>query len=87
MPPRTQPLARTNGLAQTTAPARGSGLQRRTPLRGVSEKQAAQNRVRKAMIAKLYPERSVCAVPECFEWADDINEPLCRTHQTSPPAR
>ena len=86
MPPRTQPLARTGGLARYTALTRGSGLQRRTPLRQVSAKRAAENRARKAMIARLYPERPLCSVPECFEWADHP-EPLCRSHKTSPPAR
>jgi hypothetical protein len=87
MPSRTQPLARTNGLARYAARARGSGLQRRTPLRQVSAQREAENRARKAMIARLYPERPLCAVPECFEWADDRTQPLCHRHQTSPPAR
>jgi hypothetical protein len=80
MPSRTQPLTRTAGLARTTALARGSSLQRRTPIRQVTAKRAAENRARKAMIARLYPERPLCSVPWCFQWAD-VPEPLCRGHR------
>lgn len=78
MPPRTQALSRTTGLTRSTPLSRGSVLERRTPIRLVSTKQAAENRVRKAMITRLYPDRPLCAVPWCRQYADDVHEPLTR---------
>lgn len=56
----------------------GGGLARRTPVRQVSAKRAAENRKRRAMIDALYPERPRCARPGCTALADDIHEPLTR---------
>jgi hypothetical protein len=56
----------------------------------VSEKRAAENRERRAMIARVYPERPPCTVsqarigagmaplPVCTGQADDVHEPLSR---------
>jgi hypothetical protein len=78
MPPRRQPLARTAGLARSAPLDRSSVLERRAPLRPVSAKRAAQNRVRRTMIAALYPDRPLCFVPWCPRWADDVHAPLTR---------
>lgn len=57
---------------------RSAGLARRTSVRRVSAKRAAENRKRRAMIDALYPERPRCARPGCGRLADDIHEPLTR---------
>lgn len=68
---RRTPLRARTGLATKTAPRRG------TSLRQVSKKRAAENRVRAALIAELYPERPRCACG-CGRLADDIHEILSR---------
>jgi hypothetical protein len=55
-----------------------TALKRRTPIRQVSRKRARQNRERRAMARRLYPDRPPCAVPWCPRWADDLHEPLTR---------
>lgn len=72
MPPRTTPLARGTGLT------RAGGLERRAGLAPVSARRRAENRVRRQVIAAVFPERPVCAVPGCSRWADDVHEPLTR---------
>lgn len=83
-----RPLGRRTGLART------AGLSTRTPLRAVSDKRAAENRVRAAMVAAMFPERPLCVVyalsqhhpglipakvlDGCGRWADDVHEPLSR---------
>jgi hypothetical protein len=71
-PGRNVPLARTGGLD------RGGALERRSGLRPVSARRARENRQRRKMIRALYPERPLCVVPWCFQWADDGHEPLTR---------
>lgn len=66
MPPRRTPLDR------------GTPLERRSGLRPVSRKRAAENRVRRAVVDALWPERPVCARPGCGRLADDVHEPLTR---------
>ena len=53
-------------------------LQRRTPLRQVSRKRAAQNRERRAMLRAKYPDITWCEVPWCPRLAADAHEPLTR---------
>jgi hypothetical protein len=67
-----KPLQRRASLVSTAR------LERRTPLPQVSKKRAAQIRRRKAVIAATWPERPLCSVPLCCNWADDIHEPLTR---------
>jgi len=50
----------------------------RVAVQQVSVRRARENRVRKAMIAILYPERPRCVRPGCPRMADDIHEPLTR---------
>lgn len=94
MPRGTKPLARTAGLTRGAPLKQGSTLQRRTPIRPVSDKRAADNRVRRAMAAAMFPERPLCVVYElsqqhpgvipdgvisgCRRWADDLHETLSR---------
>jgi len=61
-----------------SAPARTTSLNRTTPIRKVSAKRAAENCERRAMIARLWPERPNCARPGCVRLADDVHEPLTR---------
>jgi hypothetical protein len=77
---RTQP-ARGKPPERRTPLKRGGQLPRRTPIRPVSVRRAAENRLRAAMIGRLYPGRvALCAVnaPGCAQLADDIHEPLTR---------
>ena len=85
---RRTPLARGKGLE------RGAGLVRRAPLRAVSLARQAENRLRRAMVRQLFPERPLCVVYDLFQqdpglvphevingcgrWADDVHEPLTR---------
>jgi hypothetical protein len=75
---RGGPLRRTgfrraqNPTATTSAPART------TLIRSVSAKRAKQNRERRAMISRLWPERPQCGRPGCTRMADDVHEPLTR---------
>jgi len=46
-------------------------------LRQVSKKRAAENRVRAAVVAEMYPERPRCACG-CGRLADDVQEILSR---------
>lgn len=78
MPRGTKPLARTAGLTRGAPLERGSTLQRHTPIRPVSRKRAAEIRVRRKMLAAMFPERPLCALPWCTRWADDVHEPLTR---------
>lgn len=50
----------------------------RKPIKPVSDKRRAENRERRAMIKRLYPDRPHCARPACTRLADDIHEPLTR---------
>ena len=72
MPQRSVMLARGKGLE------RGAGPERRTPLRAVSLKRQAENRLRRKVVVELFPERPMCAKPGCVRFADDVHEPLTR---------
>lgn len=72
VPARREPPGRSSGLD------RASALRRRAPLRAVSVKRQAENRVRRAMAGALWPERPACAWPGCTSLADDVHEPLTR---------
>ena len=78
LPARTKPMSRGSGLQRTGTLTTGQPLQRGKQLRPVSAKRAAENRRRRAVIAVLYPDRPLCSVPWCPDWADDIHEPLTR---------
>lgn len=69
---RRTPLTRGTGLQQ------GGQLARRTQLQPVSKKRQAANRLRRKVIAALFPERPVCVGPCGGQWADDVHEPLTR---------
>jgi hypothetical protein len=67
MPPRKAPLARSTGIA------------RRSLLRQVSAKRAAENRQRRKMVTRMFPDgQPPCFVPWCGDGADDLHEPLTR---------
>lgn len=66
MPQRTTPLAAGTPL-------------RRTKLRQVSKARKAENRIRRAVVIELFPERPQCAAPGCPRPADDVHEPLMRS--------
>lgn len=51
---------------------------KRSPIRRVSRKRAAENRQRRQVIAAAFPERPPCRVPDCARWADDAHETLTR---------
>lgn len=84
MPARSGPISRGAELTpsvprQRTAPReRSAELERRTPIRKVSAKRQAQNRLRQKVVAELFPDRPPCSRPDCPRWADDIHEPLTR---------
>lgn len=90
MPRGDKPLGRNAGLQRTASLTAGTPLERTSGIRPVSEKRAAANKRRRAMVARLYPERPLCAVwqarltiglpplPDCTRWADDVHEPLSR---------
>lgn len=77
MPPRTKPLARGKGFARTGSLTPVTRPQQRTPVKPVSKKRAAENRLRRAMVTRLYPERPRCACG-CGRLADDLHEILSR---------
>ena len=67
----------------TLASSGGQVIQlRRSRIKPVSDKRAKQNRERRAMADRLYPDRRegivMCAVPWCTRPADDLHEPLTR---------
>ena len=84
MPPRRQPLGRGIGLARTGALERRSGLapgappERHTRLRPRSAKTARKYVTRRAIVAELFAEPSICEVPWCTERATDPHEPMTR---------
>ncbi|WP_214103173.1 hypothetical protein [Acrocarpospora catenulata] len=67
-------------LVRRTELKRGDCQMKRTPLRSVSAKRAAENRRRREMKNELWPDgiRPRCVVPWCAHLADDIHEPLTR---------
>ena len=75
---RTKRLTRISRLEARTPLARTRGLA------AVSRKRAAENRERRAMADRLWPDRREgtvmcgCGRPECHRRADDLHEPLTR---------
>jgi hypothetical protein len=53
-------------------------LKRYTPLRPVSAKRRAENRVRRANATEAFGQTPPCAVPWCTRLADDAHEMLSR---------
>lgn len=51
---------------------------RKTRLRPVSRKRAAEIRERRTMLQAKYPDRPLCEVPYCNRFAHDAHEPLTR---------
>jgi hypothetical protein len=72
LPARAKPMDRGTGLAART------GLRRGKPLAQVSVKRKRASAERRRLIAAQFPERPLCAVPWCLNFADDIHEPLTR---------
>jgi hypothetical protein len=89
---RNVPLARTSQLQRTaplqrsriTASRAGNFPAAGSPIRPVSSKRRAENRVRAAMADRLWPDRREgtvmcgCGRPECQRPATDLHEPLSR---------
>lgn len=77
-------LARITGSREPISPAAESGVSARKPIRPVSKKRAAENRERRAMADRLWPDRREgtvmcgCGRDECHRLADDLHEPLTR---------
>lgn len=77
-------LSRRTPLARTTGLGRGAGLVRRAPLRAVSAARAAENRLRRAIVAQLWPDgQPDCEWPGCMKLADDAHEKLTRARSGS----
>lgn len=92
-----KPLGRRTRLQPGTGLARTAGLttrvplERGTPIRPVSTRRAAENRVRAAVLAPLRAEPVLCSVWQarliiglppldvCTRWGDDANEILRRS--------
>lgn len=94
-------LARNTPLRRSSSLEPGNGPERRTPLRAgkpkgksaatrkpikpVSDKRRAENRERRAMADRLWPDRREgtvmcgCGRPECHRPADDLHEPKFRS--------
>ena len=79
MPQRAKPMNRGKGLAPGKPLARTGSLAQAVPLRRtgrispVSKKRARENRERRAMVNRLWPERPRCACG-CGRLADDLHE-------------
>jgi hypothetical protein len=96
---RRTPLRTRTGLATRTPLKAKSAPTRSTPIPPVSKKRARENRMRRGMAARLYPDRPLCSVWEmasntaldipapvvaaCRQWADDLHEPLTRARSGS----
>jgi hypothetical protein len=90
MKPRTVPLVSRTPLTRTGEPGRSSSLERGGPIRAVSAKRAAENRVRAKVIAVLFPvyEPPPLCDCGCGRLADDVHEILSRARGgsiTDPP--
>lgn len=74
------PISRGTKSLKRTPMARGeSRLSRATPIRQQSTKRQRENRERKAMVRKLWPDMEpACIVAGCVRLADDVHEPLTR---------
>ena len=80
MPPRTVPMRPGQPPARGTSLATTTPLGRHTRIRPVSDKRRAENRERRAMKERRWPngERPRCARPDCLRLADDLHEVLTR---------
>lgn len=72
MPRRRKPMPRTTGLRNGSQPARKAGLKPR------SKKTAAKYVHRRALVAEMFAEPTVCEVPWCSNTATDPHEPKTR---------
>jgi hypothetical protein len=75
---RSKPLKARTPLNRGAGLKAGTGLKRGARLAPVSSKRRAENRRRRAMVSELWPERPMCAWPDCARFADDVHEPLTR---------
>ena len=73
MPRRQKPLARQSELNN------GSGLGRASRIKPRSRKTAAKYVQRRALVAEMFAEPTVCEVPWCTNTATDPHEPKTRT--------
>ena len=80
MPLRTKPLPRHKGPRSRPALTPGKPLGRHARLKPVSDKRRVENRERRAMKERRWPngERPRCARPSCPRLADDLHEILTR---------
>jgi hypothetical protein len=78
------PLGRITASRTSIFPAAESRVSPRKPIRPVSKKRARENRVRRAIADRLWPDRREgtvmcgCGRPECHRPADDLHETLSR---------
>jgi hypothetical protein len=74
----SKPL-RSTALERSTPLRGGKPPTRRTRLRAQSDKRRKENRERREMANRLWPDgRPRCVVPWCTRLADDLHEPLTR---------
>lgn len=77
MPPRAKPMARGKPLARAGSLTQAVPLQRTSRIKPMSARRVKENRERRAMVTRLYPERPRCACG-CGRLADDLHEILSR---------
>lgn len=81
---RAKPRARSVPGITTVPVAKVKSAAARKGLQSVSGKRRAENRERRAMADRLWPDRREgavmcgCGRPECHRLADDLHEPLSR---------
>lgn len=71
-------------LRRKTPMPRGDAQLKQAPLNHMSKKRQRENRERKAMANKRFPDgQPPCVVPWCGQRADDLHEPLTRARRGS----
>jgi hypothetical protein len=75
---RGRRLERRTPLTSTVGLGRSTRLARVTPLRPVSAKRRAENRVRRQVVQAVFGDAPRCQRPGCTRLADDVHEPLTR---------
>lgn len=76
---RHKPLVSVTPLIRRTPMERGTADLKRSPLKPVSPMRRQENRERRALVVRLWPDgRPQCVVPWCPRPADDLHEPLTR---------